>query len=70
MHEQWLSVKNSSLSASSLNLVMHANVASSNSQNNTGFGDSNRGGYSVRGNNFMNRGGRGWGRASNRRIYC
>ena len=69
MHEHRLSVKNPSLSVSSLNSVMHANVVSSHSQNNTGFGDSNRGGYSVRGNNYMNREGRGRGRASNRRIY-
>jgi len=69
MHEQRLSVKNL-ISASSLNSVMHANVASSNSQNNTGFGESNRGGYLVGGNNFMNRGGRGRGRASNRQFFC
>ena len=59
MHEQRLSVKNSSLSFDSMNSIMHANVVSFSTWNNTGFGDNNRGGYSLRGNNYMNRGGRG-----------
>ena len=69
MHKLRLSIKNSSSSSSmatfdSLNFGMHAhvaNIANVPAQNSTGFGNSSRGGNTMRGTSYMNRGGRGRG---------
>ena len=72
MHEQRLSVKNSPNFAVNFDSVssMHVNVALVLTTQNNSLGNNNRGGYSHRGSGFINRGGRGRGRASNKRVYC
>ena len=65
MHEQRLFVKNSLSSSSmhtfdSLNSGMHAhiaNIANVPIQNSTDFGNSSKGGNTMRGTSYMNRGG-------------
>ena len=75
MHEQRLLSKNLPLLASTFNSElqkssgMKVNMAQSTRTGSCEF-VANRGGYMTRGGSSINRGGRGRGRSSNRRVYC